>query len=56
MEGYGNYDLAVVRNLATSLPGEALRQNNLAAVELQKARQQHSQYTKVTNIDTIVGA
>ena len=44
------YDLAVVRGIAASLPDKALRQSDQvppAAIDLQKAVQQHSEYTNV---------
>ena len=44
------YDLAVVRRIAASLPDKALRQSDQvppAAIDLQKAVQQHSEYTNV---------
>ena len=44
------YDLAVVRGVAASLPNEALRQANQVpppSVDLERAMQQHLQYTEV---------
>lgn len=41
------YDLAVVRGVAASLPNEALRQANQVLIDLERAMQQHLQYTEV---------
>ena len=42
------YDLAVVRGIAASLPEKALRQNDqVAAIDLQTAARQHSEYINV---------
>ena len=47
---YFCYDVAVVRGIAASLPDKALRQSDQvppAAIDLQKAVQQHSEYINV---------
>ena len=45
------YDVAVVRGIAASLPDKALRQSDqAAAIDLQKAVQQHSEYTNVRRL------